>query len=144
MGTRSFIGIVEGKKVRAIYTHWDGYPTHNGKILLEAFNTPEKIHELLDLGDLSCLGSELGEKHGFNDHNDNKKAKNWCLAYGRDRGEEETDSKLFSSEDEFLSKCDEDYTYLFKDGKWFFRNWQKSLKPLTKAAIKKDNEDDEE
>ena len=39
MATRSNIGIVnEDDSITAIYCHWDGYPEHNGKILLNHYN----------------------------------------------------------------------------------------------------------
>jgi hypothetical protein len=46
MSTRSFIALEEGDKYKAIYCHWDGYPEHNGKILVANYNTQEKIKKL--------------------------------------------------------------------------------------------------
>ena len=56
MATRSLIGIkLDNEIVKIIYCHWDGYPTHNGKLLIENYNTPATITELMELGDLSIL-----------------------------------------------------------------------------------------
>ena len=70
-----------------IYCHWDGYIENNGVILQLAYNTPEKVEELLKLGDLSSLGFVTkpyeGAVHDF-DHSQ----ENVCVAYHRDRGEE--------------------------------------------------------
>jgi len=57
MATRSTIAIRNADNtVTAIYCHWDGYLSYNGKILFENYNTEEKVRELIALGDLSVLG----------------------------------------------------------------------------------------
>lgn len=117
MATRSLIGKqTQNGLVRNIYCHWDGYPEHNGYLLMRFYNTPEKVDQLLDLGNLSSLGQEIGEKQDFNDHDNHNR--NWCLAYGRDRGginEEAT----FESYDGFLKSQGIDYIYLYTlDNKW--------------------------
>lgn len=132
MSTRSHIGMVlKDGQVREIYCHFDGYPSHNGEILLKHYMDVDKITKLLDIGDISCLREEIGEKHDF----DNA-PKNQVNAYGRDRGgrdrgEKNVDARVHDSIDDFLNKSDEDYTYLFKDGAWQYRSWHKKLKPLT-------------
>ncbi len=84
MGTCSHVGMtMSDGTVQAVYIHWDGYPNGVGAILLEHYIDPEKIKALINLGSLSCLGPELGEKHKFEEHNDQ-----WCTAYHRDRDEE--------------------------------------------------------
>ena len=35
--------------VKAVYAHWDGYPSHNGKILLEHYSNPWLLDCLLRL-----------------------------------------------------------------------------------------------
>jgi hypothetical protein len=72
MATRSLIGIkLKDNIVKTIYCHWDGYPEHNGKLLIENYSSPAAITELMLLGDLSNL--------------DLTPAK--CKAYHRDRNE---------------------------------------------------------
>jgi len=62
MATRSNIGKLNSNNtVTYIYCHWDGYPSHNGTILQEHYNTPEKVDALLVLGDMSVLGETIGE-----------------------------------------------------------------------------------
>jgi len=93
MATRSTIAMKtpEGK-IRAIYCHWDGYIDHNGKILIGNYTDPAKVKALIDLGDISSLREEVGEKHTFRpeagDEPELPITDNWCLAYHRDRGEE--------------------------------------------------------
>jgi hypothetical protein len=71
MATRSLIGIKLDNIVKTIYCHWDGYPDHNGKLLVENYNTPAAIFDLLELGDLSTLAESPAK----------------CTAYHRDRKE---------------------------------------------------------
>lgn len=115
MSTRSMIGRLNPDgSVDGIYCHWDGYPEHNGKILIAHYNTPERVEELLDLGNLSALGAEIGEQQDFNDPKDG-----WCLAYGRDRGEDGQDARHFTNVYEFMTtRFGVDYIYLYTEGKW--------------------------
>ena len=72
MATRSLIGIkLNDNIVKTIYCHWDGYPEHNGKLLVENYSTPAAITELMLLGDLSTLDITPDK----------------CKAYHRDRNE---------------------------------------------------------
>ena len=133
MSTRAFIGIEkEDKSIEYVYSHWNNYPESNGKILLENYNTKEKVEELLSYGDVSVLGQEIGEKHNFDNHSRILEAKNWCLFYGRDRGEDGIGKKKTEDEKQFLTHCTESYTYLFKNGQWFFRRYKDALQLLTK------------
>ena len=51
MGTRSAIGYKtpEGK-IRAKYSHYDGYPSYTGAILNEHFQEARKIAQMVELG----------------------------------------------------------------------------------------------
>jgi uncharacterized protein YutD len=119
MGTRSAIGFVEyDGSVTAIYCHFDGYPEHNGRILEEHYDSIEKVEDLLDLGDISVLGSNIGEKIDFNDYS---AYGNQCVAYGRDRGESTVGAKQFRDTAEFLQEyCNSgcEYFYLFDGNEW--------------------------
>ena len=86
MSTRSYIAKQIGdNKYRTIYCHSDGYLTYNGAMLLDHYNSPEKLDELLRLGDLSCLGVNINpdpsRPHSF-DHK--KRQDGVTVAYGRD------------------------------------------------------------
>lgn len=121
MSTRSNIGILNADQtVTYIYCHFDGYLEHNGAILNEHYNTEDKVRELIGLGDLNCLGEEIGEKQDFDQYP--RVNKTWCLAYGRDRGESNTKAHTIPynkySKDQF-----EEYVYLFTPGKgWEWRS----------------------
>jgi hypothetical protein len=115
MATRSLIGKLNSDgTITSIYCHWDGYPSHNGVLLQEYWNTPYKVDQLLALGDLSSLGKEIGEQHDFN----SPRNRDWCTAYGRDRGERGVGAGIISRE-KFLSDYYIDYVYLYnEDFEW--------------------------
>ena len=120
MSTRSNIAFDNGGEVYMIYCHFDGYPENVGKILAEHYTDIEKVEELMDLGDLSILGKEIGEKQDF----DNYTNRSWCLAYGRDRGEEGCEARTYVNlravENAFQGAgCD--YLYVFDGQEWLFK-----------------------
>jgi len=101
MSTRSRIGVIRGEKIESVYCHFDGYPTGVGATLAAHWMDPEKVDALIGLGDLSALGEEIGEAHDFDTHTGSyvdgeyvigEHSGKWCLAYGRDRGEDRTEA----------------------------------------------------
>jgi|TARA_B100000085_G_scaffold278489_1_gene300389 hypothetical protein len=129
MGTRSAIAMKTEDGIRSIYCHWDGYVDHNGRILKEFYSTDEKVKALLDLGDLSSLRQEIGEAHDFDRHyaepNLEGMFDNWCLAYGRDRGETDVEAKTFDDVKTWVesmanSWCE--YFYLWDGRDWIVSN----------------------
>jgi len=125
MATRSTIAMKtpEGK-VRAIYCHWDGYIDHNGKILIGNYTDPAKIKALIDLGDLSSLREEIGEVQDFDakykDEPELPLTDNWCLAYGRDRGETGIEAKTYDHIGDWVQGFDMgvEYYYLWDGQDW--------------------------
>jgi len=56
MATRSAIGYaLPSGKVRAVYCHWDGYPSHQLPILEEHYNSLPKVRALIKPGSMSTL-----------------------------------------------------------------------------------------
>lgn len=86
-----------------IYCHWDGYIEHNGVILQLAYNTAEKVEELLKLGDISSL-RYYTEPYDSKYDIDNPE-QDVCVAYCRDRGEGFRQSL---QDDEFVYTFDEE------------------------------------
>lgn len=117
MATRSTISMQrKDGTIAKIYCHWDGYLENNGKILLEHYKDPEKIAELIELGSLSQLGKEIGHKHDFDETVD----RNWCKAYGRDRGESDVAAVIFKDLQDFYENAKgEEYNYLWIGGQWY-------------------------
>ena len=61
MGTRARIGIqLNGNSILSAYHHWDGYPEWLGKVLVEHYNTKEKVAALIDGGDMSVCWTDEG------------------------------------------------------------------------------------
>jgi len=120
MSTRSTIAIANEDEslITAIYCHFDGYPEGVGAILSQHYTDPAKIHGLMQLGNLSYIGPELGVQQDF-DAKD--KDRNQCLAYGRDRGETGQEATQHPSVEEWIvhylyQSCE--YGYLFTNGEW--------------------------
>lgn len=117
MATRSTIAIEKSNgQVEKIYCHWDGYLDNNGEILRKHYANPDKVQRLIDMGDLSCLGVDIGEKHQFAD----AAGYQGCTFYGRDRGETGVDKRVYKNFDEYKSQAQfEEYNYILrKDGVW--------------------------
>ena len=121
MSTNSHIGkVLENGMIIANYCHSDGYVEHHAPILLECYNTEEKVDELIALGPLSILGREIGEQHDFNN-----RVKGWCLAFGRDRGDDNPNKSRITRTWDPLEFFDPGlahipYVYLFIGGEWYY------------------------
>ena len=87
MATRSNIAYKtpEGK-IRSVYSHWDGYPEHNGELLRRFYTTQDKVEALIALGSISSLGQDIGEQVDFD--NRDTHTETGTIAYHRDRGEQ--------------------------------------------------------
>ena len=104
MATRSTIALeyADGT-VGQIYCHWDGYLSNNGEILLENYQDPFKVRELLDCGDMSTLDADISD----------------CEFYS-DRGEE-CPQRMFKDFAEYKREAQmEEYNYILRrDGNWY-------------------------
>jgi hypothetical protein len=118
MGTRATIGLVKGDQVEYIGLCKNGYPEHTGAILKEHYNTPDKIQQLLNMGELSVFGIDNGEKHNFYEFLGDSQ----CTFFIRDRNEtsDEFKSRTISLSD-WAKECTHDYNYIFIDGIWKYR-----------------------
>lgn len=134
MGTRSTISIKTREGYNTIYCHWDGYPSYNGRLLLEHFNSPEKVEELISLGDLSSLREKIhpdpNQPHSF----DNPQG-DVCIYYGRDRGEKDVGMQKVKRSEKFPDMW-QDYDYMFDGDKWNYREagkkrWSKLTTKVT-------------
>ena len=118
MATRSSISIRnEDGTYTGIYAHWDGYLSNNGRILEQHYTNEEKIRQLMALGSLSSLRPEIGERQDFNQPT----SKDWCLAYGRDRGEDDVAAITTHTVLDLLRELGQEYDYLWFDERWHVR-----------------------
>lgn len=126
MATRSNIGYtLPNGKIRFVYCHWDGYPEYNGHILQHNYQQARKIAQLVELGDMSILGEEIGVKVDFDDRDAQK---GQCLYYGRDRGETGVEPKETDNVQDFFQN---DYAYLWNGTEWIVFDYDnKQGRPL--------------
>lgn len=117
MATRSTITLSTPEGYDSIYCHWDGYPSHVGKMLKKYYDTEDKVKELIALGSISSLDKKIapdeGDKHSFC-----HPAKNVTVAYHRDRGEGAFPSIAHYETLYQVHMEGEEYNYVFEDGEW--------------------------
>lgn len=102
MGTRSFVGVMDGDKCRAIYVHFDGYLSGVGAEL-QGYIYQAEVEELIEGGDRSSLTDGLY----------------------KDRGETGVDPVVYATFDELFDAADgswAEWYYVFKDGEWYCGN----------------------
>ena len=104
MGTRSTIALAYADgSVGQVYCHWDGYLSNNGKILLNSYQDPFKVRDLLDEGDMSSLETTV----------------EGCTFYS-ERGED-CPQRMYKDYAEFRKEAQgEEYNYILRrDGNWY-------------------------
>ena len=116
MSTRSnIIAKFDGGNYYGIYCHFDGYLDHNGRILKDHYNTQSKVEKLIKEGDASFIDESLADS----------------VFYHRDRGEDlRLTGPCKTLLDCFEDLDDEDYTYVWEDGKWKVFKWN-NIKSLS-------------
>lgn len=149
MATRSTIALeyADGT-VHQVYCHWDGYLEHNGMILEKYYKDPFKLQRLIDLGDLSTLGADIGEQHDFNartEYDENNIGRQ-CTFYGRDRGEQGTEARQFKDYADYRARAQsEEFNYILRnvDGKatWFVEFYGEFDGPLVEAIEQREAQD---
>jgi hypothetical protein len=115
MSTRGRIGIeLADGSILSIYSHFDSYSEGLGVKLVEHFNTKEKVQELVDLGDISCIWTNLG-------FNQETLPETGPLPYSA-RGED-CPPRLDADLCEYLLPDNsEEYAYVFRAGQWVCYN----------------------
>jgi hypothetical protein len=111
MSTRGRIGLeLSDGSVLSIYNHFDSYPSFLGQKLVENFNTLDKVKELIDMGDISCLWTNVG-------WNQETLEETGPLPYSS-RGED-CPPRLDADLCEYLLPDGaEEYHYVFRNGEW--------------------------
>jgi hypothetical protein len=105
MATRSNIGAIqEDGTIKAIYCHWDGYPEHVGATLAEHYDSPAKVAELLNLGDISSLGEDVSTVESY-----------------ASRGETGTGARTYKDQEDWKQSAEDsgcEFLYLYQ------KNWK--------------------
>jgi len=103
MATRASFGIQnEDGTVTSSYVHFDGYPSHTGKILCENYNTEPMIRELLSYGDASQVNDTIEN----------------CVFYHRDRSEKLSTVRLQPHDKKDWPSMGQEYFYLWVNNQW--------------------------
>ena len=107
MSTRGSIGMRQPNgTIRAVYIHHDAYVAGRGAILGGWYETLELVKELLDLDDLSSLGTTLAD----------------TVAYHRARGKDMRIARHYRDIDAYRrngkSDFGTDYLYLYDGNRW--------------------------
>lgn len=119
MATRSYISYYDGSRLVTQYCHYDGYIEGGvGETLQRYYKEPNRVKQLSRLGDLSVLKEEL-EPTG--DHSFDNREEGVTVAYGRDRGEKGTQSKVTKKQfnsvegifDHLRTYFNEEYNYVY-------------------------------
>src|SRR5574344_480855 len=122
MSTRSSIGIKrKDGTIECIYCHSDGYLEYNGKLLHDFYKDPNKVSNLINLGDISLLNQYVNPDpdlpHSF-DYNERQEGV--VVAYGRDRGELNYQSKKFDNITDYRNSFYnswQEFAYLYDEEK---------------------------
>lgn len=120
MATRSAICTIENDKIIAIYCHWDGYPAHVGRMLLNYYNTPAKVKKLISMGGISSLQPKMTRAKG---HTFDSPIKGHTVFYHRDRGEdldvtiELNTPKAYTR---IANNFDAEFVYLWNGKQWTY------------------------
>lgn len=120
MSTRSFITkkLEDGKYI-GVYHHWNGYPEYLGKLLVNSYDTEEKLDKLLSLGDISCAGPiPEDDPKLWTSGLDYESGK--CKTY---RGRGDTNVGAKTRDLNGFVNGSVDYTYVFENGHWYFYKW---------------------
>lgn len=144
MATRSTIALefADGT-IQQVYCHWDGYLEHNGQILLKNYSDPFKLRDLIDEGDISSLGPNVGRKHAFSPFEGDKadyeaaQQEGCTTFYMRDRGETGCEARKFKDYADYRANAQsEEYNYILrKDGNWYVEFYGEFDGLLTQAIM---------
>lgn len=118
MATRSRIGIEnEDGSVSSVYCHWDGYPSHNGDLLVKHYSDRENVEALISLGAISSLRKNIVNTSGT--HSFESPQEDVTIVYHRDRGEALQEARIDESIEAYAKSDYEEYGYVFtRDNEW--------------------------
>lgn len=121
MATRSAIGYaLPNGKVRAVYCHWDGYPSHQLPILNEHYNSVRKVQALIRPGSMSSLRtSQLWDSTYNSETGEYTPSREPQPLYHRERGDGEAPITSENPEASWRNYCCE-HLYVFRTGYGWF------------------------
>ena len=139
MSTNSAIGVMHGNKCKSVYCHWDGYLDHNGRILLEHYDS-SKANHLVSLGSISSLRTEIEIPEGA-EHSFDNPLPEVTVFYGRDRGESDQEFMCSWSDREFFEMYEWcEYFYVMSNGIWYVSQGPDTGWKVLADAIREEDE----
>jgi hypothetical protein len=123
MATRSRIGIEHHDgTVESIYCHFDGHPRNNGTILYFHYQTPQKIKDLIKLGDISILEKNVNPEEGQL-HSIFSPVKGMTVAYHRDCLDNYNKPNTHNNKESYFAGDFGDFAYLYTNkGSWLIKD----------------------
>lgn len=132
MSTRAYIGRERRDgMIESVRVGWSGSVPYTGHILYYWYQEPERITQLLALGDLLLIGRFIGEPHSLDAHfHGDPDVRHMCCAYERDGRFDAPDKPATRSLAPHLYTCREtfqtvgtkegiDHLYLYRGGEWW-------------------------
>jgi hypothetical protein len=128
MATRAWICIKDDHKDlwKCVYCHFDGFPSHTGRLLLSTYNTRKKIEDLQSHGSIFDLYGKIDPDPKL-PHSGKDPQKDVTIFYGRDMGRDmaEVSPFFFTQYPDIFSSAyragySPDFIYIFQDGKWMY------------------------
>ncbi len=92
----------------------DGYLEHTGAILLEHYDTPEKVDKLLDLGDIYYLGKKLDWPVGTT-FEEKQNDRDGTMAFARDFGDVDIAAEVLTLQELDSPQNRNDFIYIFTE-----------------------------
>ncbi len=114
MSTNAHISLFIEKEnlIKTIYLHFDGYINGAGKILYEYYNEYEKVLNLIEMGDISSLKSNIFNSTFFyRDRNEDLNINSYYV----DDDNIDTISESYLNQLNFIIE----YEYIFIHNKWY-------------------------
>lgn len=135
MATTSGIGIVEDNGIECIYCHYDGYISHNGRILLKYYSDKNIIKALMSLGDIASLGiiPIIEPNKHFSEKLEGTLLSKRCrplLTFGKKTTKLLEDKLAFSQH-----FAESSYLYLWEDGQWYVSQNGGKWEDLDRAIV---------
>lgn len=137
MSTRSaIVEKTDTGEFRGIYCHGNGYLSHNGRILLEHYTNPQKVSELISLGDIASLGNRVSPNE-HEAHSYDNPVKDITVAFLRDRyePEDEVSTTVGISLEEVLDCIDHNFAYVFIHNEWYIYDYEQKLIKLSSIEL---------
>jgi hypothetical protein len=137
MANRALIGRLRSDGVEYTSVNFDGYLSHVGMLLMNAWSDETALDALFAEGKVSSLGVHVGSRHDGGSFPAPEGHEHDTVFYHRDRNQprEDTETQITDLESFLATEKDVNYIYLRRDGEWFVsvKKSQGTVVPLRDA-----------